>query len=459
MIRFHLSLLSLLLVTTLVYAQGDDKKKKKDTIPDGLKALQHPDPKVRYRAVETLGQLGPAAKFAIPELREMLKDKNAVVRVKVCETLWKLEQPPASVILPTLLAAMGDGDAAARAAAPPVIALLGAKAKPAIPALVEALTDKEADVKLAAVAALGDLGPLAKGTVNELLTLSGDRDFFLLEPFVGAALANLGDTVVPTLAKALAHKTADRRRVAAYALGTIGPGALSAAPALAKTLDDKEPAIRKLAARALGNIGAKAKEALPQLETAAGDKDVMVRIEAALACWRVSGDAKHASVLVKALDDDLLDVRGTACQALGLMKGAAKDAVDPVAKLLDERELRIRAIITLGEIGPAAKKTAPTLKKLHTDRDEETSLWSAYATWQITGETKATLEILEKMLGSDQFDKQALALLTDMGPAAKDAIPTLIAVYREEEIPAFRQAVGAAIKKIDPDTAKKLGIR
>src|ERR1051325_446479 len=212
-------LLVLFALAPALHAQKDDDPKKKKvgpTIPDGLKALQHPDAKVRYKAVMTLAQLGPTAKFAIPELRAALKDSNALVRVKVAEALWRIEQPAPSVVLPVLLDDMKSKDPGVRAAVPPVFALMGAKAKPALPALTNALKDKELDVKLAAVAALGDLGPVAKDSAGALLELAQDKDFFLLEPFVGAALGNLGDSVAPTLAQALTTKSPERRRVAAY---------------------------------------------------------------------------------------------------------------------------------------------------------------------------------------------------------------------------------------------------
>jgi len=461
MIRISLFALFALIPFVHAHAQtGDDPKKQKGPpMVDGLKALQHPNAAVRYRAVETLAQLGPLAKFAVPELRETLKDKNGVVRVKAVEALWKIEQSPTSLLMPVLIEALKDKDEGVRAAAPPVIAILGTKGKFALTALVAALKDKELSVKLSVISALGDLGPIAKSTANDLLDLAGDKEFFLLEPFVGATLSSFGDSVAPALAKALAHESGDRRRVAAYALGTIGPGAAPATMELGTALAHADPATRKLAARALGKIGPKAKDAMPQLESILSDKDVAVRIEAALAIWLVSGDAKHVNVVVKTLDDKAVEVRDSACYTLAQMKAAAKDAVDPVAKLLDDKDLRVRAIITLGEIGPSSAKVAPTLKKLLADKEADTALWAAFALWQITGETKESLPILEKMLGSELYDKQAVQLIGEMGKAAASLMPSLVAMYREDEDASFRQAVGVAIKKIDPETGKKLGIR
>jgi HEAT repeat protein len=452
-------LLMILITPSLAAQQGDDPKKKTDgaPMPEGLKALQHPDAKVRYRAAQTLAELGPLAKFAAPELRELLKDKNAYVRVKAAEALWKIEKTPAPVLLPVLLDALKDKEAGVRALAPPVVALLGTKAKPALPLLVQLLRDKELDVKLSAIAALGELGPVAKESVKDLLALTADKEFFLLEPFVGAALANLGDSVLPTLAKALADANADRRRVAAYALGSMGQNASPVADDLARALKAEDAATRMLAARALGKIGPEAQKCLGQLEAALTDKEAAMRIEVALATWQITGKATHTEVIVKALADESVSVREAACQALGTMK--AKDAVAPLTKLLKDKDLRLRAIMTLGEIGPAADKALGELKKGLTDKDLESAAWSAFAVWQISGQSQETLPVLKNSLATEAHYNLSIRLLGEMGDAAQSVLPTLVALYREEENVNDRRTLAAAIKKIDAKAAMKLGIK
>src|SRR5262249_7589158 len=162
--------------------------------------------------------------------------------------------------------------------APRVIALIGGKSKKALDALEEALADKDFDVKLAAITALGDLGPAAKDKAGALLDVTKDGDFTLLEPFVGAALSNLGDGAIPTLTTPLGADSVDRRRLAAYALGSMGPKAAPATAELAKLLEQGDSKVRTTAARALGKIGAAAKSSLPHLEKSLGDDDSAVRI-------------------------------------------------------------------------------------------------------------------------------------------------------------------------------------
>lgn len=439
---------------------GDPKKKKSTpTQPEGLKALQHPDAKVRYRATQTLANLGPTAKFALPELRETLKDKNVQVRVKAVEAIWRIDPPPVSSLMPTLLAALKDPDANGRAAALPVIALFGTKAKPAVPALIEALKDAKLNVKMSAITAIGEIGPTAKAAALALLDMADDKEFFLLEPFVGAALANLGATIVPNLAESLSNKSADRRQVAAYAIGAIGPSATAAIGDLVKAMGHADSATRRGVIVALGKIGPSARSSLPAITERLGDNDVPVRIEAALAAWRVSGKDDYSSHLVIILAHKSPEYRDAACQALATMKAAAKGAVNPLVGLLNDKELHVRAITTLGAIGPDAKLALPDLTKGLNDKDAEVQLWTAYAVWQITGDTKESLPIIEQALASESLYRLAAHLLGEMGVAAQPALRTLIAIYREDDDARFRQAVGAAIKKIDPQMGMKLGIR
>jgi HEAT repeat protein len=459
--RRTLSLFILVLSIPFLDAhQGDDPKKKKGgTEPiEGLKALQHPEAKVRYRACQTLADLGPLAKFAVPELRETLKDKSPIVRVKAAEALWKIEKTPAVTLLPVLLDALKEKDANVRAAAPPVIALIGAKAASALPTLVNALKDKELDVKLSAIAALGDLGPIAKGTAADLLELTNDKEFFLLEAFVGASLGNLGPGALPALTKALAAPSYDQRRVAAYALGTMGPAAAPAAKELDVALKSDDVATRRQVIRTLGKIGPAAQKSVPQIAKLLGHHDAGMRIEAALSIWLIAKDAKHLSVIVKALRDESASVRDAACIALGSMKADAKDAIEPVAKLLNDKDLRLRAVMTLGEIGPAAAQRVPDLKKLMNDKDDEVRLWSAFAYWQITADAKETLKVLEQTLATEAHYTQSIIQLGEMGSAAEPLLQTLVNLYREEDVPVDRRALATAIKKIDAKLAMKLGV-
>ncbi len=441
------------LLCTLVAAQVQ---------PDGLKNLRHPDANIRYRTAAVLAEQGPRAKFAIGELREALKDSDPLVRVKVAEALWQVERPSPSVILPGLLRALKEKDPAVRSAACGVIGMMGSKGRGAVRLLTQTLKDQDLTVVIGAVNALGDIGPAAASSAPALLQLAGFNDFAILEPLVGAALGAMGPDVVPDLAGALRNKVLTRRRVAVYALGSIGPDARSAVKALAARLTDDEPAMRFLAARALGNIGKDAQSALPRLRHATGDKDAATRIRAALAVWQISGATKHVPLIASALAEKAPAIRQRAAEALGTIGADAKDAAAALIKTLGDSEPAVRqtAIMALGRIGKAAPASAVALRPLLKDADKPMRVHAAFALWQITGDAKEALGVLRPLLGdASGAQAAAIAKIGAIGPPAREVLPDLVRMYREEDNPALRGTIAQAIKGIDPALAGKLGIR
>src|SRR5688572_17918596 len=109
-------LVGVFLLCIVPISAAQDEPDKKSLPPDGLKALTHPDASVRYEAAILLARLGPTAKFAVPELRKALEDKNGFVRVKAAEALWKIDKTGPTTLLPVLLAALKDPNPQLRAA-------------------------------------------------------------------------------------------------------------------------------------------------------------------------------------------------------------------------------------------------------------------------------------------------------------------------------------------------------
>ena len=92
------------------------------------------------------------------------------------------------------------------------------------------------------------------------------------------------------------------------------------------------------------------------------------------------------------------------------------------------------------------------------DKDGEMQLHAAFALWQVTGDAKESLKTIEKTLGTEAHYTASIFTLGEMRAAAAPMLPTLVALYREEDVPADRKALAEAIKKIDAKLAKKLGI-
>jgi len=134
---------------------------------------------------EALGNMGPEANAAVPQLQELLDDKDGLVRQAAAEALGKI----------------------------------GVVAQTAIPQLTKLLHDEDLHIRVAAADALGKMGPEAKTAVaplTELLNVKYHR--------VRAA-----DAPAKTDPEAKANVSNDSvRAAAAIALGNIGPEAKAA---------------------------------------------------------------------------------------------------------------------------------------------------------------------------------------------------------------------------------------
>jgi arylsulfatase A-like enzyme/HEAT repeat protein len=451
------------LIETAVQQKKDDPPQKEEF--DGLKALKHPDPDVRYRSAQLLADLGPVGKFAVPTLREMLKEEQSLlIRVKVAEALWKIAKQPVRDLLPTLLDGLKDNDPVVRANAAAVLGQLGADAKPAVGALSKALGDKEFAVRAEVAVALGEIGPAARAAVPALLETLKNDDIQLLEPFVLGTLGKIGEDAVPHLVAALTAKEYRLRRGAVYALGLIGKGAAEAVEPLTKLLQAPEADLRSLAAVALGKIGDAARGALPMLTGLLKDKGGTVRISAAVALWRIDGSTLGRAVLVAALLDENAGVRESACKAC-VELGDAK--ILPVMVLRDclkdpVANVRVLAAEALGRGGKAAMEALPELRKLFKDAYGPARVSAALAVWRIDGKVKEVAPLLVEWLADKNVPtrRAAAAALGEIGPEAKEAgFETLVEVYRGDQSFGVRQAAAAALKKIDAKAAAKMGVR
>ncbi|MFJ4869486.1 HEAT repeat domain-containing protein [Streptomyces sp. NPDC088757] len=110
--------------------------------------------RVREAALRTLAAFGPAAREAVPELRELLADGSAAVSTAAARALWAVEEDTAGV-LPALERWLRPGlPDADRCAAARVLGEIGPAAAPAAPALRPALASRDPWVRVRAAAAL-----------------------------------------------------------------------------------------------------------------------------------------------------------------------------------------------------------------------------------------------------------------------------------------------------------------
>jgi len=167
----------------------------------------------RCWAAKALSEMGPAAKDAVPALRNALKDEDPLVRIDAACALWHIAQ-----------------------------------SKDGFPVLSDLILDTEAEVGGLVARSMAPMGPVAIPILAEGLEHTDHGDD------AANALAKIGKPSVPALLRALHCRDFFGRWNAAWALGAIGPDAKEAVPALTKSLEDEEPLVRIAAARALWQI-------------------------------------------------------------------------------------------------------------------------------------------------------------------------------------------------------------
>ncbi len=239
-----------------------DLQAARDVVNGSFPMLWDPNAEVRRKACVVLGNLGPAAKPAVPSLITMLDDTEEPVREGAVTALGSIGIPQAEIVA-ALTQAMQDPAAAVRYRAAAQFAVHIPVTAAAVAALVELRHDPDKSVAALADVALEHAGQNPRHDVSALMALlerPGEKDYALQR------LAQLGREAAdaaPILISVLKDPLALNRYLAAEALRSIGPAAEEAVPELIAALHDADPVVRESAAEALEAIGTpEAKEAL-----------------------------------------------------------------------------------------------------------------------------------------------------------------------------------------------------
>jgi len=169
-------------------------------------------PRVRVAAAQVLGDLGPAARNAVPALVEALRDRDPTLRRNAAFALGKIRAKPALVV-PALAGLLSDRNEEVRMYAAIALKKFGSQAVSAVPDLIAALTDRNWQVRDRAALALGAIGKKQGG-------------------------------VVPALEEALQDEHRYVRSSAATALASLAPHTRSARAALAQARYDPDAEVR-----------------------------------------------------------------------------------------------------------------------------------------------------------------------------------------------------------------------
>ncbi len=362
-----------------------------------MKALGSDRAGVRREAAKTLRDLGPPGVANLPDLSRALATRRSPAELRLYAA-WAVGELGRDAVEsgPALVAALRDGGRDLRRAAVVALARVKPKNRATAEALTQALDDDDQDLRLLAVTALTQLHPY-DAAFDGLLKALQDEDGEVVRT-ASTGLERVGTPPkesVSLLAAALKGPQLHVRVYAAHALAKLGADGAEAVPALAEALEDKHPAVALRCAAALKALGPKAAGAAPALVKAMGPKKPSaLRVEAAAALVAANKEMEKAvTTLLLAFKNASDDFRPAAAAALGeigpassedaaiplsealsdsdLSEGAAnalvrmgKNAVPRVEKLLKHKmpELRLRAVVILGKIGPPASTALPQLQ-------------------------------------------------------------------------------------------------
>jgi HEAT repeat protein len=355
----------------------------------------------RRQAALTLGQIGPEAAAALPDLVEAWKDRrnSPTVLLQVAHALHRIDVRNQAGV-EELKSLLTSPDLYVRGDTISILARLGSEARSVLPVFKEAL--KSPDTRLRTQAAL--------------------------------ALALLGEElpqVVPLLVEELRGSTTSARAQVLQTLGQLGPAARDAVPALMDML--RAPGAYAPSSAEflvlLGEIGPEAGKAIPVVRSFLTSPNQQYRQAAAWALCRI--DPAYWPEVQLLLVERFRD-------------------------LTQIPNYRPQAARFLGRLGGLAGETAPLLRAAMHDEAEtvETRVEAALALWRVKQGTPAIVPILAGSLAHKDvasLQEEMIAVLGEIGVDAKAAVPALNEMKKAND-PRVRQAAAAALQRIDLET-------
>lgn len=413
-----------------------------------IKLLNDPDPSIAMRALSALVEGGVEV---VPALASALDEREA--RYWACLALGEIG-PQAKAAVPNLIKSLTDDRPEVRLQAALALAEIGPDAKPAAGELIKLLNDPFESVRVAATFALGRLGDEASSEALQKIEATTDPSLSMMATWALAKIHKDDEQrmnqAIERLVPALGAENRQMAGMAARALADLNADQAKVRP-LIDRLIAQHPEISDRLLHVLAELGPRA---VPQATEAL--KDPQRRVRALQVLARIGADAAPAvPTLIELLKTGDAPAKTEALFTLGAIGPKAEAAVEPISDQLTDADPRVveAAIYALGKIGPAAKAAVPKLEKLVHAEDSLVRLMAVCAILRIgpvTGHLVETaLPVLTEGLKSQREYVRVEAAMTlgELGPQGQAALPALQTAATDSST-AVRSAATAAIQKI-----------
>lgn len=377
--------------------------RSKDVVPSLIELMKKETTKniKTLHATVILGRLGPAAKEALPLLDAIAKAKGEYGSFDAAVAVYQIDPKPDNAL-----------------------------------AIVEYFEDK--DRRLWAAQTLKQLRPNAKAVAVELLVaLDSTDDAFRLAAAGALWRIEKNPSALKAAVKSLRSPDPKIRAQAAAELGMdFGPAAKDAIPDLVKRLFDSHAAVRSATAEAIGRVGPSTKDATPALLT-----------------------------LLEGDEPDF--VQSAACEALGLIEPVDKDVVAALLRRKLEHPaplVRVHAALALARVAGDKSGEEEARRGLNY-RTHYVRITAAEALWLMNKDERSVPLLVraleESNLTGQESDNElymAARALGRIGADAKAAVAGLVKLLDARD-PDLAATVATALKAIDPEAAKKAGVK
>ncbi len=439
-------------------------------VPVATQLLRADDPDACCIAAQILGNAGPLARDALPQLHACFAAPSVWVRMHTAQAALRIDAADLEAI-DCLQATQASEDCKAREFA--IKAL-----DDVVNGLIAQLRSPHVEARLAAAIRLEQLGPAAAAARGPLVGRFSDPELLVRAHAARAALRTGAPTpqIVAVasnlLVPGMSHGQLEVLRVAVSILVEIGPDAAPALPRLNRCLASPSIAVRLYAAEAVLRIDPHNMTALNELYLALDSRQTEVRFFAVNA---LGSAVKFNDWAVFALQGVLADsdpkIATAAALHLTRTHGANSkpqgdapgidpndpDSVPPqvaawIADLSSgEPTARRTAAIHLAIAGRKGCHSVPALTAALRDPDSVVRLHAAQAIWAIDHDGYAILPVLVDLLLADGAEMRvgAAYALGRMGPAARDTLPWLTKLLYDANA-IDRLVVAEVLVQVDP---------